>query len=574
MLPGRPAGRAPLGFGLLKHLGNRGAGKDVVELLEQQGAPIRRGGLAALQSQQGGGELRLPQQPLQAAVVAFLVGPAGGTAAVQLQIELIAPHRQAGLQRLEPAEVVPQGAVLLRAGQRLLLPELELLQQLRRGAAAMVSHPRQPQGFGHTTAPLPLQPVGLHRHRVAIGADRRVHQGQHLGTTATAPAEQPMGEGIGGVPGQLVGAEPAHAGGLGHGRQPRGKAEAVRQPAQLVAPLREALTAVALTLQKLAQQGGRADQNAVGLHPGAVDGLPATGLHGAANGGEQGGLVLLDPGVESWGGVGEVQLGIALQQRQGRAEGADRRLPGVGHRPQPGQVQVGVTEHLESPRWTRHSGLRQQGNEAFRGRWVPGVERFQGCGQRLGLPQGLQLKRRGLQHGRGIGGIAGLQLHLAGHQGPIVVERGAQQQLQHEGLSLPPGLRQQPATGGIEQVALMHLNAIHPQHHGIGPPAQHQPRLAIPLLALLPLGWTLQPALQRMPTPPTGPHHQAAGCPIGPVQTPPGVVEGRPGWAIRGGDLPEGAQIQPGSCLKRFNPGANHGLRGLRHRSTRSRPIG
>ena len=167
-----------------------------------------------------------------------------------------------------------------------------------------------------------------------------------------------------------MGAEPAHAGGLGHGRQPRGKAEAVWQPAQLVAPLRKALTAVALTLQKLAQQGGRADQDAVGLYPGAVDGLPATGLHGPANGGEQGRLVLLNPGVEGWGGVGEVQLGIALQQRQGRAKGADRRLPGVGYRPQPGQIEVGVAQHLESPLRTRRSGLSQQGSEAIGGHGI------------------------------------------------------------------------------------------------------------------------------------------------------------------------------------------------------------
>ena len=49
---------------------------------------------------QGPHQLRFPQKPLQSAVVALLVGPAGGAAAVQLQVELIAPYRQLPRQGL------------------------------------------------------------------------------------------------------------------------------------------------------------------------------------------------------------------------------------------------------------------------------------------------------------------------------------------------------------------------------------------------------------------------------------------------------------------------------------------
>ena len=44
--------------------------------------------------------------------MAFLVGAAGGTAAVQLQIELIAPHRQPRNQGLEPIQALPAGVML------------------------------------------------------------------------------------------------------------------------------------------------------------------------------------------------------------------------------------------------------------------------------------------------------------------------------------------------------------------------------------------------------------------------------------------------------------------------------
>ena len=173
---------------------------------------------------------------------------------MQLQVELIAPDRQLGRQGLQIGQKAAQAPMALGRGGRLPLPERQLFQHLGGGAAAMVAHARQPEGIGATGGGLPTDPVPLDRQRIAIGADRGGHQGEQLGTAAAAPAEQAVGEGIGGIPGQLVGAEPAHAGGGGHRRQAGAEAKAVRQPGHIGLPARKGEAAVVLTLLELAQQ--------------------------------------------------------------------------------------------------------------------------------------------------------------------------------------------------------------------------------------------------------------------------------------------------------------------------------
>ena len=65
------AGRSPLGFRLIKHFRNRCSWENVVKLLEEQHLPVSplRGF-----SPKGLHQIRLPQQPLQGAVVSFLIG--------------------------------------------------------------------------------------------------------------------------------------------------------------------------------------------------------------------------------------------------------------------------------------------------------------------------------------------------------------------------------------------------------------------------------------------------------------------------------------------------------------------
>ena len=173
---------------------------------------------------------------------------------MQLQVKLVAPHRQPGRQRLEVSQITPQAAVMLGSSFSLLLPEPQLLEHFSTGASTVVAHSGQPQGRINPGRALPSQAIALHRHGIAIGADRGVDQGQQLGTAAAAPAKQPVGEGIGGIPGHFVGAKPTHAGAASHGRQAAGETKAVGQPGQIVLQLREASGAELLAQLKLAQQ--------------------------------------------------------------------------------------------------------------------------------------------------------------------------------------------------------------------------------------------------------------------------------------------------------------------------------
>ena len=89
--------------------------------MEQQRAPID-GFRGQPHRGQHLGQFRLPQQALQAAVVAFLVGTAGGAAAMQFQEQLVPPHRQTGRQRFEAGQVAAQAARLLAGSGTLLAP--------------------------------------------------------------------------------------------------------------------------------------------------------------------------------------------------------------------------------------------------------------------------------------------------------------------------------------------------------------------------------------------------------------------------------------------------------------------
>ena len=407
----------------------------------------------------------------------------------------------------------------LGRGGWLALPEGQLLQHLGGGTAAVVAHAGQPEGIRASGSGLPLEPVPLDRHRIAVRTDRGAHEGEQLGTAAAAPAEQAMGEGIGGVPGQLVGAEPAHAGGGGHRRQSSAEAEAIRQPGHAMLPAGEGAAAVMLTLLELTQQRGGAHQDAIGLDPGAVQRFPAAGSHGGLDGGEQGRTVLLQPGVEGRGGVAEVQLGKALQQVEGGAEGALGGPPGVGHRPEPGQIEVGMAQHL-------HAANAGTG-------WHTGL-----------MAQALQLRHRRGEQAEGIGRIPGFEHHLTEDQGTVVVEGAAQPQLQLQRLPLPPAEGQLPAAGGVEEITGMHGLTSHPQLHRIGPPAQTQAGAGGIGAQMGPGGRPLQAQAQVPPEASAGPTHQPPRRPVGPVPGTPGMVQRGDRFAISTVAAPEGLEIE------------------------------
>ena len=82
------AGISPLRLSLIKHCRDLGSRENVVELLKQQHLPVPplRGF-----SPEGLHQISLPQQPLQGAVVSFLIRARGGTAPVQFQVQLVLP---------------------------------------------------------------------------------------------------------------------------------------------------------------------------------------------------------------------------------------------------------------------------------------------------------------------------------------------------------------------------------------------------------------------------------------------------------------------------------------------------
>ena len=282
-MPSLAAGPPPDRFRLVKHLGNGGSGKDVVELLKQQRAPIRTNRRTAFQGEQRSHCVALPQQPLQAAVVTFLVRAAGGTTAMKLEVQLITPDRQLPGHGLQPVEVLPKRTPLPGQRRGFRIPELHLLQHLLRGPATVIADPRDPQQLRDTAALLPLPLLFEDVQWIPTPSDRGKHQAHQLPATSATPAKQPVGEWVGGIPSQLVGAEPTHIIGLRDGGKTSCKPEAVRQPGQVMAPLRKCGAAVGLTDGELLPQRRRAHQHTIRFHPGAVDRFPATGTTGPAD---------------------------------------------------------------------------------------------------------------------------------------------------------------------------------------------------------------------------------------------------------------------------------------------------
>ena len=217
----------------------------------------------------------------------------------------------------------------------------------------MIANPWEPDRLLHPSSRLEIALLFCHRDRIAIGADSGQHQRQNLRSSAAAPAKQTMWEAVGGIPSQFVCAEPTHSVGNRHRGKSGGESKTVGQPSQVMPPLREAPLAVVLSKTELARQGCRTHQNAIGFNPRAINRLPATFTTGLLNPLMQGRAMAFHPGIESRGGVRKVELWITLHQIESRAKGAFRRLPGISHRPKPGEVKVGMAQPMHRTQWLR-----------------------------------------------------------------------------------------------------------------------------------------------------------------------------------------------------------------------------
>ena len=217
---------------------------------------------------------------------------------MKFQVELVLPDRQFRGQGLQRRQIGAHRPGFPWKSLGVPIPAAHLLQHFLGRATAVVSDSWNPQRSLHTRGPRPGPLLLKHVQGISATADRSQHQGQQLTTTAASPTEQSMGEGRCGIPGQLVGAEPTNPGLLRHRRHPRGKTKAVRQPAELMGPLRKQGMADVLANRELLPERRGADQNAIGFHPGPVDGFPSAGFAGRLNLGEKTGAMPLNPGVE------------------------------------------------------------------------------------------------------------------------------------------------------------------------------------------------------------------------------------------------------------------------------------
>ena len=228
-----------------------------------------------------------------------------------------------------------------------------------------------------------------------------------------------------------------------------------------------------------------------------------------------------------------------------------------------------MAQHMEPTRGPERRALLKNAGES------PLLQlRQEGCRslrRQTGDPKGQGIGR---EHAAGVLERRGLLINPAMDQGAVVVQRGAQAQLQLQGLPLPPGGRQGPAAGAVEEIPLMNQGTAGPKLSGIRPPTKGQTSTPIPPLRRLPGLRAHELQAQAQPSAAAGPAQQSALMPVRTVARTPGVINGQNTVARGTLHAPEGQHIPTGLGLKRFNPGAKRALWPLRHRSTRSRPIG
>ena len=327
-----------------------------MELLQQHRVPglfqrvVGVGGAGAYR-RRGGPQLGLTQQVLAAPVAGLGAGLAGVGAAVELQVQLPGPDRrvrQLRLGRLEEAfragEPHRRRALQVRGARR-------GRQHLPRGPAAAVAPAERHQG-GVPEALLAvaaLRPGQFPAGELGVVGVHRREVREQAGAVDALPPEGGVRHGVRFVPGNLLGQEPAHAGGPGDLRQGRGVAERVRQPHHLRLHV-EMLPEEPLPGRELPGQGLTAGHVRVRLHPHAPGGHEPSGADLLRDAGEQLRIVLPQPGVLLGGGRGEHEPRLAVHQLDDVGEGPGDLAHCFTHRPQPGAVDMGVPDGVDPVR--------------------------------------------------------------------------------------------------------------------------------------------------------------------------------------------------------------------------------
>ncbi len=167
--------------------------------------------------------------------------------------------------------------------------------------------------------------------------------GQHARAVQPLPPERIKGQAVVLVPADLDGEEILQAGFFDQLRQVPGIAKDIRQPEhRAFGSLAEIFAEEGPPQEELAGQRFGAAQVAVGLDPHAAHRFPGAAFHGRADEFEQGRVILADIIVKLGLRLGKDKIGELLGKAHGVIEGAPGLAPGLGKRPQPGHVDVGV----------------------------------------------------------------------------------------------------------------------------------------------------------------------------------------------------------------------------------------
>ena len=189
---------------------------------------------------------------------------------------------------------------------------------------------------------LPWRDLGV------VGVDRW-EMGQHTCAIDTLPPERRMWEEVLLVPTQLLSDEPRTPALFEDLRQRRRVAEHVRDPNDRTAHPEPRLE-VALPEHQLAHDALATWKVHVGLDPHAADGMPLAAGNLVADVFEDGRVAAFDPVVLGSLRAGEVIVGVVVHQPDGRGERARTFALRLANRPQPGGVDVGVTDSDDSVR--------------------------------------------------------------------------------------------------------------------------------------------------------------------------------------------------------------------------------
>ena len=262
-------------------------------------------------------------------------------------------------------------------------------QHLPGGSAAAVAVPERDEGrVGRTLLPvLPFGPREVTRGEVAVVRVHGREVSEHLGAVDPLPPKRVVRHLVGLVPGDLLGQEVLRTGGPDDLRQGGGVAEGVRQP-DLLGVDPEPVEEVPLAGHELARHRLAAGHVGVGLDPHAADGDELPVRDRLRDPFEQFRVVLLDPGVLLGRGAGEPEVGIGLGELENVGERPSALADRLPHRPQPGRVDVGVTDGDDPVR----AGVRRTAQHLAQ--LGPGGRR--GAGDVVGIDH-VEHRRQGMQ---------------------------------------------------------------------------------------------------------------------------------------------------------------------------------